>query len=131
MLFNNFKDAHHHLRLEGSHTQSVIGDDVNGISSIKITGHRDSLNEFLENGKYIHYVGIGSQKTPGYPTLNQNAKKQIPFLKSGSNQGIFPVLYKQPNKLVSLLGYYTVIKTEKKMSPAGFTYFMITLVRQY
>ena len=81
--------------------------------------------------KYIHYVGIGSQKTPGYPSLNQDAKKQQPFLTSGMNQKTFPVLYEQPNNQVKLLGYYSVHKTEKKMSPAGFTYFMITLFHQY
>jgi hypothetical protein len=131
MLFKNFQDAHNHLRLEGSPNYTVIGNDKDGILSLKIVAHRDSLNEFLENGKYIHYVGIGSQKTPGYPSLNQNAKKQQPFLTSGINQTTFPVLYEQPNHQIKLLGYYTVHKTEKKMSPAGFTYFMITLFHQY
>jgi len=131
MLFNNFKDAHSHLRLEGQPNQHIVGNNKDGVLSLKIPYHKDSLNEFLEDGKYIHYVGIGSQKTPGYPTLNQDAKKQQPFLISGMNQQCFPVLYEQSNRQIKLLGHYLVHKTEKKMSPAGFTYFMITLFRVY
>jgi hypothetical protein len=131
MIFKNFKDAHEYLYLDGPSEQLVIGSIESGIACIKIIDHPNSYNEFFEDYKYISCVGVGKQKTPGHPTLNQNGLEQRPFFISNVSHNCFPVLFKTHDENVHLLGYYNISNIEKTMSPSGFTYFMIKLVRQY
>jgi len=118
----------HNLNYDQNTLVNITEDAL--IDSVRIIPHYKSLNRFFSGLDYIHYVGIGKQKTPGYPTLNQNALEQMPFYRSKSKGNTFPVFFKDNNAGL-LLGHYNVSNIEKKMTNSGFTYFLISFVKQY
>jgi hypothetical protein len=130
-VFSNFREAHEILNIEDPINTYISGNEITGVSSIRIISNPYSLNCFSNNGDIINIVGKGKQKIQGYPILNQNILEQRPFYKSMISQNTFPVLHKNSTNDVYLLGYYTVINIEKNTTWSGFTYFKIILFKQY
>lgn len=129
--FKNFKEAHEFLKIEDDPNTLVSGNDITGISSLRMIYHPKSLNTSFLDGAIVHCVGKGKQETPGYPILNQNGLDQMPFFRSKLLSNPFPLLYKSDNKKVYLLGYYTVSIITKTQTWSGFTYFKVVLIKQY
>ena len=129
--FKNFTEAHSYLKIEDDPKELVSGNNVTGISSLRIIHHPASLNTSYSDGTIVHCVGKGKQETPGYPTLNQDGLEQMPFFQSKLLSNAFPLLYKSANKRVYLLGYYTVSTINKTLTSSGFTYFKVSLLKQY
>lgn len=129
--FKNFTEAHQYLKIEDDPNELVSGNAVTGISSLRMIYHPKSLNTSYLDWSIVHCVGKGKQETPGYPTLNQDGLEQMPFFRSKLLSNAFPLLYKAPNKRVYFLGHYTVSDIKKTQTWSGFTYFEVSLLKQY
>jgi len=129
--YKNFTEAHEFLKIEDDPKELVSGNNTSGISSLRLIYHPKSLNTSYLDGDFVHCVGKGKQTTPGYPTLNQDALDQIPFFRSKFLSNPFPLLYQNGNKKVYLLGHYIVTDVKKTQTWSGFTYFKVTLHKQY
>ena len=130
-LYPSFKEAHTFLKIKDKTTEYVSGDPIKGISSLRMIYNTKSLNVVHPNNEIVYFVGKGKQQTSGYPILNQNALDQLPFFQSKLIGNAFPLLYKDHNKNVELLGHYTVIDVKKTQTASGFTYFKVVLLKQY
>jgi hypothetical protein len=129
--FKNFTEAHTHLNIEDNPKELVSGNNISGISSLRMIYHPKSLIIYHQGFDIVHFVGIGKQTIPGYPPLNQNGLEQLPFFRSKLLSNAFPLLYKHNDRRVYILGYYTVSDIKKTQTWSGFTYFKIILMKQY
>jgi len=127
MAYDSYQDAHEQLGFSGSYQEEIIGSDLTGISSVKVTDHRDSYIQLRNGNRTIYYVGIGRTKSPGHPASNQNQRKQEPFRRSWALQNSFPVLHKRYDGTVEFLGNYRVVDIRKRLAYEGFAYFEIEL----
>lgn len=128
-MFKSYKEAHERLGLEGSYQTGTIGDETNGLSSLKITDHVGSYDRITMNGKFVYYVGRGVKPSPGHPGANQLFHKQKLFYRSMELQNEFPILHKLKKGGVELLGRYTTKDVRKRVSDEGFSYFEVKLAR--
>lgn len=128
-VFKSYKEAHERLGLEGSYMQGTIGNEQDGISSLKITDHAGSYDRITLGGKFVYYVGKGIKSSPGHPGANQLETKQRMFYRSFTLQNEVPILHKSKRGGVELLGYYKVKDVRKRVSDEGFSYFEVKLAR--
>ena len=101
----------------------------NSMMILKIVDHPDSLYSILQNGNVIRIVGNGPMKTPGYPSGNQSALGQKPFIMAVVNQDFFPVFRELIDGTVFFLGAYKFEEYNFKMAYSGFRYYEYTLHR--
>lgn len=128
-MFKSYKEAHERLGLAGSYQTGTIGNETDGISSLKITDHTGSYDRITLNGKFVYYVGRGIKPSPGHPGANQFVHKQRLFYRSMELQNEFPILHKLKQGGVELLGKYKVKDVRKRVSDEGFSYFEVKLAR--
>lgn len=112
-IYKSYKEAHEKLGIPGSYQRGTIGTAETGVQSLKITGHPDSYDKILENGKRILYVGRGNKPTPAHPVRDQDSSDQDLFRTSIRTKTPFPVLYKSAPQHIKLLGYYKVIAVKQ------------------
>lgn len=128
MIYKSYKEAHEKLGIPGSYQRGTHGTAQSGVTSLKITAHKNSYDRILDDGKTIYYVGKGNKPTPAHPTADQSSEQQDVFRTSMTLNNKFPVLYKsEPNK-VELLGYYRV-EDLKKAKRQGVSFYYAVLRR--
>ena len=125
MFYSSYKDAHDALGLKGSYQRGTQGNDVEGISSIKLTENRRSLDRISPDFNTIYYVGIGEKSSQGEPAVHQKKEDQAPFFTSLKKQNPVPVLIKLSSGVVMYAGEYVVKRVYKRISPTAKRYFEI------
>jgi hypothetical protein len=128
-LFQSYKEAHEALKLQGSFQRGTLGNNKDGITSLKLTENPKSLDRISIDFEQIYYVGKGKKSSQGEPAENQVQKDQEPFFVSLRTQTPFPVLVKLKAGVVLYAGMYTVHTIHRRKSPKGFSYFLMELHR--
>lgn len=129
MFYTSYKEAHESLGIPGSWQKGTQGNDIDGISSIKITSNPRSLDRISKDMSTIYYVGIGEKSSQGEPAVNQTREDQQPFFTSKQKQNPVPVLIKLDSGVVYYAGLYKVHKIYKRISPRAKRYFEIQFTR--
>ncbi len=129
MFFHSYKEAHQKLQIKGSYQRGTIGNDTEGITSLKLTENPKSYDKIQSNLEKIWYVGKGKKSSQGEPASNQQVEDQAPFLRSLELKNEFPVLMKLQTSLVVFLGFYRVVQIRRKTTSKHFSYFEIELHR--
>ena len=127
MFFHSYKEAHKTLHIPGSYQQGTIGNEIDGITSLKLTSNHLSLDRISSDFQTIYYVGIGKKSSQGEPAMNQKLQDQTPFFVSKKSKKPFPVLLKIKEKVVYFPGFYTVVHIRQKISSRGFEYYEIQM----
>jgi hypothetical protein len=128
-VFQSYKEAHEALQLKGSYQRGSIGNENEGITSLKLTENPKSLDRISIDFQKMYYVGFGKKSSQGEPAENQTREDQVPFFVSLRSQTPFPVLVKLKPGIVLYTGNYRVKKIRTRISSRGFTYFEIELHR--
>ena len=98
---------------------------------ITIIDHPDSLEKISQDEMVVTLVGNGVKNTPGHPMGNQCMERQVSFLKYvGRYPYMVPIFRESRKKKIQLLGYYTYIGYEKKLTTTGFAYFEFKMYRR-
>ncbi len=129
MFFHSYREAHQKLHIKGSYQRGTIGNDIDGITSLKLTENPNSYDRVQEDLDRIWYVGKGKKSSQGEPARNQHIEDQAPFFRSLETQNEFPVLMKLHSSLVIFLGHYRVVQIRKKTTSTHISYFQIELQR--
>jgi hypothetical protein len=124
MIYKSYKEAHKLLGIPGSYQRGTLGTPTTGVTSLKITAHKDSY-DILDGSNTIYYVGKGNKPTPAHPVKDQLSADQEVFRTSIRTQNIFPVLYKSAPNTVILLGYYKVEGLKKAVRKGVEFYYAI------
>ncbi len=128
-LFPSYKEAHEALQLPGSFQRGTIGNNKDGITSLKLTENPMSLDRISNDLKRIYYVGRGKKSSQGEPATNQSLADQEPFFVSLRTQRPIPILIKLKPGVVLFPGTYCVMKILPNLSPNKVLYYQIELHR--
>ena len=97
---------------------------------ITITDHPESFETIKQGGYIINVLGKGIMKTPGHPLGNQCMRRQDSFFYTMSVKfNLFPVFHSL-NGTIRFMGTYSCLDYNKKLAPAGFSYFEFKLYRK-
>ena len=129
MFFHSYKEAHQKLQIKGSYQRGTIGNDQEGITSLKLTENPKSYDRIQGDLRQIWYVGKGKKSSQGEPAIDQRQEEQTPFFRSLELGNEFPILMKLKPSLVVFLGYYRVVQVRKKKTLKNIHYFEIELHR--
>ena len=129
MFFHSYKEAHEKLHIKGSYQRGTIGNDEEGITSLKLTENPKSYDRIQNDLERIWYVGKGKKSSQGEPATNQHIEDQTPFFRSLELGNDIPILIKLKPFLVVFLGYYRVAQVRNKKTTKNIQYFEIELHR--
>jgi hypothetical protein len=129
MFFHSYKEAHEKLHIRGSYQRGTIGNDREGITSLKLTENPKSYDRIQNDLERIWYVGKGKKSSQGEPAESQTIGDQAPFFRSLELGNDIPILMKLKPSLVIFLGYYRVAQVRNKKTKKNIQYFEIELHR--
>ena len=127
-FYRSYKEAHEDLQLPGSWQRGTIGSPSTGLSSIKLTANRKSLDRITPDLKVVYYAGRGKKRSPGEPVEDQEEMDQQLFFRSLHTRNPVAVLTKLKTGLVVYLGTYRVSSVRLVPGFRNINYYQITLV---